>query len=116
LLLKSGHLGSVNGMSAMGHKPTRRSNQANWYSSTPTGNVIAGTTVPTVRVCAVNNSFYDELAESYHLIFDDWDAAIVRQRDVLARLFLSEEIEYGHISERNWIALPAFHMANDEQC
>jgi SAM-dependent methyltransferase len=86
LLLKSGHLGSVNGMSAMGHKPTRRSNQANWYSSTPTGNVIAGTTVPTVRVCAVNNSFYDELAESYHLIFDDWDAAIVRQRDVLARL------------------------------
>ena len=32
------------------------------------------------------NNFYDELAESYHLIFDDWDAAIVRQRDVLARL------------------------------
>ena len=41
---------------------------------------------PIVRVCAVNNNFYDELAESYHLIFDDWDAAIVRQRDVLARL------------------------------
>ena len=35
--------------------------------------------------CAVNN-FYDELAESYHLIFDSWDAAILRQRDVLARL------------------------------
>jgi glycine/sarcosine N-methyltransferase len=35
--------------------------------------------------CAVNN-FYDELAESYHLIFDNWDAAILRQRDVLARL------------------------------
>jgi SAM-dependent methyltransferase len=34
----------------------------------------------------VNNSFYDELAESYHLIFDDWDAAILRQRDVLACL------------------------------
>jgi glycine/sarcosine N-methyltransferase len=32
------------------------------------------------------NNFYDELAESYHLIFDNWDAAIVRQRDVLARL------------------------------
>ena len=31
-------------------------------------------------------NFYDELAESYHLIFDNWDAAIVRQRDVLARL------------------------------
>ena len=37
-------------------------------------------------VCAMNNSFYDELAESYHLIFDNWDAAILRQRDVLARL------------------------------
>jgi 2-polyprenyl-3-methyl-5-hydroxy-6-metoxy-1,4-benzoquinol methylase len=36
--------------------------------------------------CAVNKNFYDELAESFHLIFDDWDAAIVRQRDVLARL------------------------------
>lgn len=34
----------------------------------------------------MSNSFYDELAESYHLIFDDWDAAILRQRDVLARL------------------------------
>jgi glycine/sarcosine N-methyltransferase len=34
----------------------------------------------------VNNSFYDEMAESYHLIFEDWDAAILRQRDVLARL------------------------------
>jgi SAM-dependent methyltransferase len=32
------------------------------------------------------NSFYDELAESYHLIFDDWDAGIRWQRDVLARL------------------------------
>lgn len=34
----------------------------------------------------VSSSFYDELAESFHLIFDDWDAAIRRQRDVLARL------------------------------
>ena len=34
----------------------------------------------------MNNGLYDELAESYHLIFDDWDAAILRQRDVLARL------------------------------
>lgn len=34
----------------------------------------------------MEDSFYDELAESYHLIFDDWDAAIRRQRDVLARL------------------------------
>jgi SAM-dependent methyltransferase len=43
---------------------------------------------PFVRVCAVDN-FYEELAESYHLIFDDWDAAILRQRDVLARLLPS---------------------------
>jgi 2-polyprenyl-3-methyl-5-hydroxy-6-metoxy-1,4-benzoquinol methylase len=35
---------------------------------------------------AVNSSFYDELAENYHLIFDDWEASIRRQRDVLARL------------------------------
>jgi len=34
----------------------------------------------------MTSSFYNELAESYHLIFDDWDAAIRRQRDVLARL------------------------------
>lgn len=36
------------------------------------------------RGCAVNN-LYNELAENYHLIFDNWDAAILRQRDVLAR-------------------------------
>jgi ubiquinone/menaquinone biosynthesis C-methylase UbiE len=42
--------------------------------------------IPSVRVRAVDHSFYDELAESYHLIFADWDAAILRQRDVLARL------------------------------
>ena len=34
------------------------------------------------RVPAVSDSFYDELAESYHLIFDDWNAAIARQREV----------------------------------
>jgi hypothetical protein len=34
----------------------------------------------------MTDGFYDELAESYHLIFDDWDVAIPRQRDVLARL------------------------------
>lgn len=34
----------------------------------------------------MSDSFYDEMAESFHLIFDDWDAAIVRQRDVLAKL------------------------------
>lgn len=37
----------------------------------------------------MNNRFYDELAESYHLIFDDWDDAIRRQRDVLACLLPS---------------------------
>lgn len=30
--------------------------------------------------------FYDELAESYHLIFKDWDASIHYQSEVLARL------------------------------
>src|SRR5262245_20918850 len=34
----------------------------------------------------MTDCFYDELAESYHLIFDDWGAAIRRQREVLARL------------------------------
>jgi ubiquinone/menaquinone biosynthesis C-methylase UbiE len=35
---------------------------------------------------AVSDSFYDDLAESFHLIFDDWNAAIARQREVLAKL------------------------------
>ncbi len=48
--------------------------------------VFVDAMTPSVRVCAVDNNFYDELAESYHLIFDNWDAAILRQRDVLARL------------------------------
>src|SRR5262245_21589797 len=69
---------------SLGQKLTWRYSQANWYSSTPSGMFYI--LIPSVRVCAVNNSFYDELAESYHLIFDDWDAAILRQRDVLARL------------------------------
>lgn len=37
----------------------------------------------------MTDHFYDELAESYHLIFDGWDDAIRRQRDVLARLLCS---------------------------
>lgn len=47
---------------------------------------ITSEKIATSGCAAVNNSFYDELAESFHLIFDDWDAAIRRQRDVLARL------------------------------
>lgn len=31
-------------------------------------------------------SFYDDIASSYHLIFDDWDKAIERQRAILTRL------------------------------
>jgi SAM-dependent methyltransferase len=34
----------------------------------------------------VSDGFYDELADSFHLIFDDWDAAIVRQADVIDKL------------------------------
>ncbi|GGD90297.1 class I SAM-dependent methyltransferase [Paenibacillus nasutitermitis] len=31
------------------------------------------------------SSFYDELADSYHLIYEDWNAAIARQGDILNR-------------------------------
>ena len=34
----------------------------------------------------MDKNFYDELAESFHLIFQDWDASIRYQADVLARL------------------------------
>ena len=34
----------------------------------------------------MSDRFYDELAESFHLIFDDWNAAMARQRDILAAL------------------------------
>jgi glycine/sarcosine N-methyltransferase len=39
-----------------------------------------------IEYIAMNNRFYDELAESYHLIFQDWDASIHYQAEVLARL------------------------------
>lgn len=35
---------------------------------------------------SVSDGFYDEMAENFHLIFDDWNAAIARQREVLAKL------------------------------
>ncbi|MDF3837571.1 class I SAM-dependent methyltransferase [Cupriavidus basilensis] len=41
-------------------------------------------------------SFYDDMASSYHLIFDDWDKAIERQRAVLAPL-ISESGVLGTI-------------------
>jgi glycine/sarcosine N-methyltransferase len=34
----------------------------------------------------MDTSFYDELAESFHLIFQDWEASMQYQADVLARL------------------------------
>ncbi|MGH8782149.1 class I SAM-dependent methyltransferase [Paraburkholderia sp.] len=37
------------------------------------------------------DSFYDSLASSYHLIFDDWERAISRQSVVLAQLLPSPE-------------------------
>jgi glycine/sarcosine N-methyltransferase len=37
----------------------------------------------------MDNEFYDELAESYHLIFPDWDASIHYQAKVLASLLPS---------------------------
>ncbi|MDR5777635.1 MULTISPECIES: class I SAM-dependent methyltransferase [unclassified Caballeronia] len=41
-------------------------------------------------------SFYDDMASSYHLIFDNWDEAIERQRAVLAPL-ISESGVLGTI-------------------
>jgi len=37
----------------------------------------------------MNDDFYDDMAESYHLIFQDWDAAIQSQSDVIGRLLSS---------------------------
>jgi SAM-dependent methyltransferase len=36
------------------------------------------------------SDFYDELADSYHLIFDDWDSAIKRHAKVLGTLLTSQ--------------------------
>ena len=37
------------------------------------------------------DSFYDDMASSYHLIFDDWEQAIERQRAILTRLLPSPD-------------------------
>jgi 2-polyprenyl-3-methyl-5-hydroxy-6-metoxy-1,4-benzoquinol methylase len=37
------------------------------------------------------DSFYDDMASSYHLIFDDWEQAIEHQRAILARLLPSPD-------------------------
>jgi SAM-dependent methyltransferase len=42
-----------------------------------------------MRVRSVSD-FYEELAEHYHLIFEDWDASIARQAAVLNSLLRSE--------------------------
>lgn len=34
-------------------------------------------------------SFYESLADHYHLIFDNWDSAIERQARILNSLFLT---------------------------
>ncbi|MCB1850103.1 MAG: class I SAM-dependent methyltransferase [Gammaproteobacteria bacterium] len=34
------------------------------------------------------NDFYDDLAQSYHLIFEDWDTSIIRQGDALSGVIL----------------------------
>ncbi len=38
------------------------------------------------------NSFYDDLAPFYHLLYPDWDAAIAKQADVLHALLQSLEV------------------------
>ena len=35
---------------------------------------------------ARNQRFYEELAEHYHLIFEDWDASMRRQGETIAKL------------------------------
>ncbi len=37
------------------------------------------------------SSFYDPLAEHYHLLFDDWDNAIDRQRRIIGPLLSSRK-------------------------
>ncbi len=46
--------------------------------------------------------FYDELAEEYHLIFENWDRSIARQGDVLDHLLSAEGIKKHHLY---WIVL-----------
>jgi glycine/sarcosine N-methyltransferase len=38
-----------------------------------------------------DNTFYEDMASAYHLIFDDWDASIERQQAVLSRLLPSPD-------------------------
>ena len=40
--------------------------------------------------------FYEELADFYHLIFEDWDSAIERQAEILGHL-LAVEIDGGSL-------------------
>jgi len=43
-------------------------------------------------------TFYDELAESYHLIFEDWSRSIERQGDALARVLAERwDLRGGHV-------------------
>jgi glycine/sarcosine N-methyltransferase len=41
--------------------------------------------------------FYDELADDYHLIFADWDAAIGRQADVIGALLRDNGLTRGRV-------------------
>lgn len=41
----------------------------------------------------MEEQFYDELAEEYHLIFENWDRSIARQGDVLDHLLSAEGIK-----------------------
>lgn len=34
--------------------------------------------------------FYDDFADDYHLIFEDWDASMKRQSNVLDRIFVNQ--------------------------
>ncbi len=42
-------------------------------------------------------SFYDQLADAYHLIFDDWDGSMERQGRILARVLQQWPTETGFV-------------------
>jgi glycine/sarcosine N-methyltransferase len=57
---------------------------------------IADNQVPTAingrSMSQSEETFYDDMASSYHLIFDDWDKAIERQRAVLVPLMAAPDV------------------------
>lgn len=51
--------------------------------------------------------FYDDLADDYHLIFEDWDPAIDLQAEILTRLLHEWGVEPGTANRRTQEVGPA---------